>query len=59
LHAAEGRTVPELEQPSFYDLLGVSRRARKEDIENACVHLWYRYQCMRGTPLWDSIALTD
>jgi len=56
LHAAEGRSVPELEQPSFYDLLGVSRRARKEDIENACVHLWYRYQCMRGTPLWDAIA---
>jgi len=56
LHAAEARAVPELEQPSFYDLLGVSRRARKEDIENACVHLWYRYQCMRGTPLWDAIA---
>jgi len=52
----EGRTVHDLEQPSFYDLLGVSRRARKEDIESACVQMWYRYQCMRGTPLWDAIS---
>ncbi len=46
----------ELESPSFYDLLGVSRRAGKEEIEHACVEYWYRYQCMRGTPLWSAIA---
>lgn len=46
----------ELESPSFYDLLGVSRHARKEEIEHACVEYWYRYQCMRGTPLWTAIA---
>lgn len=46
----------EPESPSFYDLLGVSRDASKEEIEHACVEFWYRYQCMRGTPLWNAIA---
>lgn len=46
----------EIESPSFYDLLGVSRHAGKEEIEHACVEYWYRYQCMRGTPLWGAIT---
>jgi hypothetical protein len=46
----------EIEHVSFYDLLGVSKDARKEEIERACVRMWYRYQCLRHTPLWDAIA---
>ena len=46
----------EIEHVSFYDLLGVAQDARKEEIERACVRMWYRYQCLRNTPLWDAIA---
>lgn len=46
----------EIEHVSFYDLLGVPQDARKDEIERACVRMWYRYQCLRNTPLWSAIA---
>lgn len=46
----------EIQPDSLYELLGVPRNASREDIDRACVNLWYRYQSMRNTPLWTDLS---
>lgn len=41
---------------TYYQILGISPDANREEIEKACVELWYKYQPMRGMPLWAGIA---
>jgi len=40
---------------THYEILGISRSASREEIDRACVTLWYRHQLMRGTPLWKDL----
>ncbi len=39
----------------YYQLLGISSDASRDEIEQACLALWYRYQPMRRTLLWKDI----
>lgn len=41
---------------SFYEILALPPSASREDIDKACVDLWYRYQSMRATPLWKDLS---
>jgi DnaJ-class molecular chaperone len=40
------------DQQTYYGILNVSPEAPREDIELACLGLWYKYKIMRTTPLW-------
>jgi hypothetical protein len=44
-------------QHSYYEILRIPPGASQDEVEEACVSLWYRYQSMRGTPLWKDISL--
>jgi curved DNA-binding protein CbpA len=39
-------------QQTYYEILSVSPDGSREDIELACLGLWYKYKIMRTTPLW-------
>ena len=43
-------------QLSFYEILLVSPNASREEIDRACLNLWYRYQSMSTTPLWKDLS---
>lgn len=40
---------------THYEILGISRSASRDEIDRACVALWYRHQSMRTTPLWKDL----
>jgi hypothetical protein len=39
-----------------YRLLDLTRGATREEIEAACLRLWYRYRVLRNTPLWADLS---
>ncbi|MBM3347141.1 MAG: J domain-containing protein [Betaproteobacteria bacterium] len=47
--------VPLQGHATHYEILGISRSASRDEIDGACVALWYRHQSMRGTPLWKDL----
>lgn len=40
---------------THYEILGISRSASRDEIDRACVALWYRHRSMRSTPLWKDL----
>jgi hypothetical protein len=41
---------------STYRLLEITRGATREEIEIACLRLWYRYRVLRNTPIWVDLS---
>jgi hypothetical protein len=44
------------QESNYYRMLGVSSDASPEDLEKACMALWYKYRVMQGTPLWTDLS---
>lgn len=44
------------EQRSYYEILLISPDANREEIDRACLNLWYRYQSLSTTPLWKDLS---
>lgn len=55
-HSRIGKVVKLSGQQTYYEILNVSPEASREDIELACLGLWYKYKVMRTTPLWQDLS---
>ena len=56
VHVGNANMKRGIEPASLYELLGVGHNASREEIDQACVNLWYRYQSMRNSPLWTDLS---